>query len=310
MTRRSWLLFVAMSVLWGLPYLLIRVAVRDLSPATVVAARTALGALLLLPLAVRRGGWRALGHHWVALLCFTGLEITGPWFLLVRAEQHLPSALTGLLVAATPLVAAVATRVVGGDVPLTRIRILGLLVGLAGVAALLGLDLGGADAGAAAEVGLVVLGYGTAPLVLNRYLHDVPPLAVIVSALTLTAVVYLPGALAAAPTEHPDPSALLSVGLLAAVCTALAFVVFFALIADAGPNRALVITFVNPAVAVVLGVTVLGEHLTAAMVLGFSLILAGAWTATRRPRPTGVLATSLARTDRAPSRADPEGPLA
>lgn len=290
MTRRGWLLFVAVSVLWGLPYLLIRVAVRDLSPATVVAARTALGALLLLPLAARRGGWRALSRHWVALLAFTGLEITGPWFLLARAEQHLPSALTGLLVAATPLVAAVTTRIVGGDAPLTRTRIVGLVIGLAGVAALLGLDLSGADAGAAGEVGLVVLGYGTAPLLLNRYLHDVPPLAVIVCALGITAVVYLAPALAAAPAEHPRPAALLSVVLLAAVCTALAFVVFFALVADAGPNRAVVITFVNPAVAVALGVTVLGEHLTAAMLLGFALILIGAWTATRRPRPTRVAA--------------------
>lgn len=285
MTRRGWLLFAAMSLLWGLPYLLIRVAVGDLTPATVVAARTGVGALLLLPLAVRRGGFRAVAAHWPAVAAFTGLEITGPWWLLAHAEQHLPSGLAGLLVAATPLVAAVATRIIGGDTPLTRTRIAGLVVGVAGVAALLGLDVTRADIPAAGAVGLVVTGYGTAPLILNRYLPAVPPLAVIVTALTSTAAVYLPAALVAVPTEHPHPAALVSVALLGAVCTALAFVVFFALIAAAGPNRALVITLVNPAVAVALGVTVLGEPLTPVTVCGFTLILTGAWTATRRPRP-------------------------
>lgn len=286
MTRRGWLLFAALSLLWGLPYLLIRVAVRDLTPATVVAVRTGVGALLLLPLAVRRGGFRAAAAHWPAVLAFTGLEITGPWWLLAHAEQDLPSGLAGLLVAATPLVAAVATRVIGGDTPLTRTRVAGLVIGLAGVAALLGLDVSRADVPAAGAVGLVVAGYGTAPLILNRYLHAVPPLAVIVTALGLTAAVYLPAAVTAAPTEDPQPAALVSVALLGAVCTALAFVVFFALIADAGPNRALVITLINPAVAVALGVTVLGEPLTPSTVCGFALILTGAWAATRRPRPS------------------------
>lgn len=284
MSRRGLLLFAALSVLWGVPYLLIRVAVRDVSPATVVVARTGLGALLLLPLAVRGGGFGAALRRWPALLAFTLLEVTGPWWLLARAEQRLPSALSGLLVAATPLVAAVTTRLVGGDQPLTRSRLVGLVVGFAGVVALLGLDLATTDLGAAGAVGLVVLGYGSAPLLLNRHLSDVPPLAVIVSALAFTAVVYLPAAVAAAPTERPGAAALVSLALLASLCTAVAFVAFFALIADAGPNRALVITFVNPAVAVVLGVAVLGERLTPAMVVGFVLILVGAVTATRRPQ--------------------------
>lgn len=286
MTRRGWVLFVSMCLLWGLPYLLIKVSVRELSPSVLVCSRTLLGALVLLPVAVGRGRLAALRRHWPALLAFTVLEIAAPWLLLARAELVLPSSLTGLLVAGVPLVAAVASRLGGGGDQLDRARLAGLAVGLAGVAALLGLDLGGGSMLPAGEVGLVVLGYGTAPIVVDRYLRDVPSLEVIAVALGLTGLAYLPFALQDLPARLPHARVLLSVVALALVCTVAAFLLFFALIVEVGPNRALVITFVNPAVAVALGITLLHEPFTAGTAVGFPLILAGCLLATRRPRVT------------------------
>ncbi|SDQ89604.1 DMT family transporter [Quadrisphaera sp. DSM 44207] len=287
MSRRGWALFAVMAVVWGTPYLLIRVAVTELEPVVLVAVRAGLAALLLAPLAVRPGALRAVLRSWRPVLAYTVLEVTGPWLLLSHAEEELPSALTGLLVAAVPLVAAVATRLVGGDDRLTAGRALGLGVGLAGVAVLLGLDVRGAQVGAAVEVGLVALGYGTAPLVVSRSLRDVPPLAVITASLVITAVVYAPFAAASLPARWPSGQVVTSVVLLTVVCTAAAFVVFFALIAEVGPNRALVITFLNPVVALALGIALLDERFTPGMAIGFPLVLLGCWLATRRPAAPG-----------------------
>lgn len=282
MSRRAWLLFAAMSVLWGIPYLLIKVSVRELSPATLVFLRTGIGAAVLLPYALARGRMSGLLEHWRALVAFTVLEIAGPWLLLSDAERHLSSSLSGLLVAAVPLVAAVASRLVGTDVLDAR-RVAGLLVGVAGVAVLLGLDLRG-DVRAAGEIGLVVLGYGTAPVLASRRLADLPGMGVTAAALTLTAVGYLPFALVGRPAALPSPDVLAATVVLALACTVVAFLVFFALIAEAGPNRALVITFVNPAVALLLGVLLLHEPFTLGTAVGFPLILAGCVLATRPSR--------------------------
>ncbi len=292
MTRRGWLLFAAMGVLWGLPYLFIRVAVRELAPATLVCARCLLGALLLTPFAVRRGTLAPLLRRWRPLLAFTVLEVTGPWLLLSDAERRLPSSLTGLLVAGVPLVAAVASRLTGAVDRLDAARLAGLGVGLLGVGALVGLDVHGGDLTAAGELGLVILGYGTAPLVISRSLGDVPSLQVIAAALGVTALVYAPVAATHLPTRVPPATVLVSIGLLAVLCTAAAFVLFFALIAEAGPNRALVITFVNPAVAVLLGVLLLGEPLTRGTLVGFPLVLLGCVLATRRGAPRGAVAAA------------------
>jgi len=283
-TRRGWVLFATMGVLWGLPYLLIRVSVRELSPPTLVFARTALGALLLAPFAVRRGALRPLLARWRPLLAFTVLEVAGPWLLLSDAEQRLRSGLAGLLVAAVPLVAAIASGITGDD-RLSAGRVVGLAVGVLGVAVLLGLDVRGGDLGAAGEIGLVVLGYGTAPLIVSRHLSAVPSLQVIAASLGLTALGYAPLAATHLPARVPSGQVVLSVILLAVLCTAAAFVLFFALIAEAGPNRALVITFVNPAVAVLLGLVLLGEPLTGGTAVGFPLVLLGCWLATRSASP-------------------------
>jgi drug/metabolite transporter (DMT)-like permease len=286
-TRRGWLLFAAMSLLWGIPYLLIKVAVDELSPPTLVFLRTAIGALVLLPYAAATGALSRVREHWKPILAFTVLELAGPWLLLADAERHLTSSISGLLVAAVPLVAAVISASLGEEDRLDRIRVIGLLVGLAGVAVLLGLDLRG-DPVAAAEIGVVVLGYGSAPIIASRRLGAVPGLGVTAAALSATALFYLPFAAFNVPSHLPSGKVIASVIVLALACTALAFLVFFALIGEVGPNRALVITFVNPAVAVLLGVLLLSEDVTLGTALGFPLILGGCVLATRRSTVAAV----------------------
>ncbi len=285
MSRRGWVLFAAMSVIWGVPYLLIKVAVEELSAPELVFLRCALAAAVLVPFATARGELRAPLRHWRPLLAFTLLEMTGPWLLLAYAEQTLSSGLTGLLVATVPIVSVVAGRVVGEDDRLDAARVGGLVVGMVGVGALLGLDVGGGELLAVGAVGLVVLGYGTAPLLVTRALSGVPGSGVSAWALVLTALVYLPFALPRLGAgDLPSTPVVGSVLALALLCTAAALVLFFALIREVGPNRALVITFVNPAVAVALGIAVLREPLTVGTLVGFPLVLLGCVLATRATR--------------------------
>jgi drug/metabolite transporter (DMT)-like permease len=289
MTRRGAALFILMSVVWGLPYLLIKVAVRDLSPAVVVEARTAIGALVLLPLALRQGQLRPLLRYWKPLVAYTVAELAVPWLLLSDAERRLPSSLTGLLVATVPLLAVVLAALAGHRDQVDRWGLLGLVVGLLGVGVLLGLDVGGRDLGAVGEVGLVAVGYAVGPLLAARYFASLSSLALAAVSVALVAVAYAPVALVRHPPEVPGARVIAAVVALGLICTALAFVAFFELIKEIGSTRATVITYVNPAVALVLGVVFLGESFTAGTGAGFALILAGSWlaTASRRsaPRP-------------------------
>jgi drug/metabolite transporter (DMT)-like permease len=273
-----------MCVIWGIPYLLIRVAVRELTPGTLVFCRTALGALLLLPIAARRSELRVLRPYWLPLLVFAAIEIGLPWLFLSSAEETLTSSLTALLIAAVPLVGAAVTMVTGDDERLDRRRLAGLLVGMAGVAAVVGLDVGQVTALALVEVALVIVGYATGPIILARYLRELPSLGVIAASLTLCALAYAPVAAVQWPSHTPAAKVISSVLGLAIVCTAIAFVLFFALIAEVGPVRATVITYVNPAVASLLGVVILNERFTAGMAVGFALVLAGSYLATLRTR--------------------------
>ncbi|HET7137079.1 MAG TPA: DMT family transporter [Gaiellaceae bacterium] len=286
MTRRGALLFAAMCVIWGVPYLMIRVAVRELAPVTLVFLRTALGAALLIPFAVWRGELRPLLRRAGPFVAYTLVEVVIPWVLLARAETKLTSSLTGLLVAAVPLVGAVVVGLTGTREQQGRRRWLGLLVGIGGVGALVGLDIGQVDAVAVAEIGCVAVCYAVGPIILARRLTDVPALGVVAGSLLLAAAVYAPFAAVRWPAAMPSAHVVESVVGLAVVCTALAFLIFFALIAEVGPVRATVITYVNPAVAAALGVTILSEQLSAGMLVGFALILVGCILATGRgPEP-------------------------
>lgn len=301
MSRRGWLLFAAMCLIWGVPYLLIRVAVRDLSPATVVFLRTGLGALLLAPVAIRRGGLAELVTRWRPLVVYSAIEVAIPWWFLTDAERHLSSALAGLLLAAVPLFAIV-IAVVGATETVDRWRVLGLVLGVGGVGALVGLQLGHIDVLAVGEVLLTALGYAIGPVILTRRLADLPAVNVVAASLALSSLAWAPAAAVSWPSTVSAKSAA-CVLALALVCTAVAFLVFFALIAEVGPSRATVITFVNPAVAISLGVAVLGERFTTGMAVGFPLVLAGSVLATRLspvraepPRSRGRRAARCRRT--------------
>jgi drug/metabolite transporter (DMT)-like permease len=291
-TRRGWVLFIAMGVLWGVPYALIKVAVRDFSPATLVFARTGIGALVLLPLAAVRGELRPLIPRWRPLLLYTVCELAIPWVLLSNAERRLPSSLSGLLVAAVPLVGAAIARLVGGHDPLGLRGLGGLVVGLVGVGVLVGFDVAGSEASSVVMVAVVVVGYALGPIILSRTLYDLPPLGVVAASLTLCAVGYAPFGLSDLPSAATPGRVWAAVVVLGVVCTAVAFVVFFRLIAEVGPVRATVITYVNPAVALVLGVAFLHERFGAATAAGFGLILIGSVMATKRRQ---VVPTGLAR---------------
>jgi drug/metabolite transporter (DMT)-like permease len=280
MTRRGVLLFAAMCVIWGVPYLMIRVAVRELAPVTLVFFRTGIAALMLTPVAAFRGELRPLLRRPLPLLAYTVVEVAVPWVLLSHAETKLTSSLTGLLIAAVPLVGALVVTLTGDRERLGGRRWIGLIVGIVGVTAIVGTNFGQVSALALVEIALVAIGYAVGPIILSRSLSDLPVLGVVSASLFLTTIVYAPFAASRWPSEMPGSHVVLSVIGLATICTALAFIVFFALIAEVGPTRATVITYVNPAVAAVLGVAVLGEHLTAGMIVGFALVLGGCVLAT------------------------------
>ncbi len=280
MTRRGWILFLVMSVIWGCPYLLIRIAVREVSPATLIFLRTAPAALILLPLALHRGALHGLLARWRWLLAFTVAELAIPWLFVSRAEVHLTSSVTGLLVASVPLTGAVLYRLLGYD-HFDRRRIMGLLVGFAGVALLVGVDVHGTEIGPVIEVLIPVVGYAIGPLIISRKLDDLPAIGVITVSLAIASVAYGPYALTHLPTSM-SVEVIASVAALALVCTALAFVLFFDLIVEVGPARSTVITYVNPAVAIVLGVVILGEPLTKGILFGFPWRLQGVVATLRR----------------------------
>jgi drug/metabolite transporter (DMT)-like permease len=284
MSRRGLTLFIALSVIWGTPYLFIRIAVEYVEPSVMVALRVALGALLLLPIAIARGQFRGIRPYlpWVGV--FALVEITGPFLMLGYAETVLASSTTALLIAAVPIVAAVLARALGLDARLGGIRLLGLAVGISGVAVLVGLDIPGDQWWAVGAAAITVVGYALGPIVISTKLAEAPPLAVISLALAANAVVYAPIAWVQRPTEPVPASAWWSIAVLGILATAIAFLIFFALVAEVGPSRMTVITFLNPAVAVLLGVLILSEPITWGLLLGFPLVLLGSYLATRPDR--------------------------
>lgn len=304
MTARGWFLFSLMGVLWGIPYLMIKVAVDGVSPSMVVFVRCALGAALLLPFAIRQGGLAAtVRAHWRPMLAFAVIEVIGPWWTLTDAERHLSSSTAGLLIAGVPIVGVVLARFFGDTERLGARRAVGLALGLAGVAVLTVPHLTGGDARSLAEVAITVVGYATAPLIMVRHLKQVPTLQLIAPVLLLAAVVYAPAAALTLPTTMPSTPVLVSLVGLGVICTALAFVAFLELIREVGPTRATVFTYVNPAVAVAAGALFLGEPLTASVLASFALILAGSFLATAPAGPRRG-ARPVAWSTRQTSRAD------
>jgi drug/metabolite transporter (DMT)-like permease len=281
-TRRGLLLFAAMSLLWGIPYLFIRIAVSEITPASLVFARTAIATLILLPIAFRRGEVRPVLARWAPLLAFAAVEIGLPWMMLATAEKRVSSSLTGLVIAGSPLVSTVIALGLRSRDRLGLTQVMGLMLGILGVGAIVGFNLQGANAIAFVELGIVVVCYAVGPAMLARTLNDLPSIGVMALALGACAVAYAPVAVFQRPSALPSPAVVLSVAVLAIACTALAMVLFSVLVAEIGPVRATVITYVNPAVAAVLGVLVLHEAFTLPMAAGLMLVLLGSVLATRR----------------------------
>ena len=306
MTRRGWALFVTVGVLWGLPYLLIRVSMREVTPAFLVFVRTAGGALLLAPFAVRRGALGPLLARWKALVALALVELAVPWFFLFNAEKKISSSLAGLLVAAVPIAGAIIARLTGTD-RLDGRRAAGLVLGVAGVGALVGFDVGGSTfcrpPPSCLSSSATPSGPGSWPGTSRTY----PVLSVITASLALCAVMYAPVAFIQRPQHALSANVLASMAGLTVVCTAVAFVAFFALIGEVGPMRSTVVTYVNPAVAVLLGVAVLGEPFGAATAVGFVLVLAGSFLATR-PLRAAPVAAPRARRHRRRLRQPPPAP--
>ncbi|WP_433359651.1 DMT family transporter [Actinoplanes sp. CA-142083] len=283
MNRRAWLLFLLVSVLWGIPYFLIKVAIDDLSPVFVVAGRGLIAALVLLPVAAARGTLGALRARLGTVSVLAVVHIIGPFLLITYGEVHITSSLTGLLIAVEPVVIAL---LLSRAEPLTRIRVIGLVLGFAGVAVLVGLDVSGDRLGllGAGMVLLAAVSYGVATIFVQRRAADIPAETLAGGTTAITAVVLAPFAIWTWPTEPVHANAWASLAALGVFCTAVALLAFYALVAEAGSNRAGLVTYVNPVVAVLLGVLLLNESLRWSTVAGFALVAAGCWLSTR-PTP-------------------------
>jgi drug/metabolite transporter (DMT)-like permease len=287
-TRRGLILFIILGLAWGLPYVFIKIADAQLSPEMIVFSRSAIAAVVLIPISIIRGELRAVLRHWRALLAYSLIEIVIPWFFLTTAEQRLPSSTAGLLLAAVPLASVGAAVVLRRSERFGATNWIGILVGMAGVATLVGFDVAGSDLIAVGQIAITVVGYATAPIIVAKWMSDVPGIGLAGLSLGITVVVYVPAvALTQSwPTRMPSAQVVVAVLVLALVCSAVAFVVFFSLIAEVGPARATAVTYVNPAVAIVAGAILLGEKVTVWTVVGFVLVIAGSWLVTRRTTGT------------------------
>ena len=291
MTRKGWLLFTAMSVFWGIPYLFIKLAVRELDPTVVVFARVGIAAAVLLPVAAYRRVLRQLRERWLAIAAIACVQIAGPFLLISYGEQHITSSLTSLLIAADPLLVVLfALRFDPGE-RVSGLRLVGLLIGMGGVVTLLGLDVGGDEQRVigAVLVLLAAAGYAAGALLIKRpTIAALPSLGVVTVECVTATIVLLPLAVTRFPSKIPDMEVIASLLVLGLICTALAYLIFFALVAEVGASRGTVITYVNPAVSIFLGVTLLGESLNAAIVVGFLLIIVGSWLSTGGTLPPAL----------------------
>ena len=297
MSARAWTLFAAVSVLWGIPYLFIKLAVEDLSPVMVAWGRIAVAFAVLLPYAIHKGALRGLGRHWKPLLIYSIVEIVLPWPLIGFGEQRVSSGLAAILIAAVPLVVALMALRVDPDERAEGARLVGLVVGFAGVVVLLGLDVAGrpGELLGAFAILLAAVGYAAGPMIIKHRLGTMDPVGPVTASMGISGVVLAVPAFASAPTSAPSTDTVLSVLVLGLLCSALAFLFFFALIHEVGPGRATVITYVNPVVAVTLGVLLLDESVGLSAVAGLLLILAGSWLSTGGRIPPGLMTRVTSR---------------
>lgn len=298
MSARAWAIFAAMSVLWGIPYLFIKLAVNGgLTPGTLAWGRVVLGALVLLAWAARAATLRTLRGHWRWLAAYAIVEISIPFPLIAVGEQHVASSLAAIIIAAVPLIVALLALRFDRSERVTGPRLAGLAAGLLGVVLLVGIDAAGrlSTLFGAGAILIAAVGYAAGPMILKRHLSDLDPRAAMGASLALAAVVLTPVAALDLPTRVPSATALSAIAVLGLACTAAGFVLMAVLVVAVGAGRALVITYINPVIAVALGVAVLGERPGAGAIAGLLLILAGSWLATDGRLPPGLLGGAARR---------------
>ncbi len=291
MSRRAWIAFAAVSLIWGIPYLLIRIAVRHgVSPAFLAWSRVTLAAIVLLGLAWRAGTLPAVRKKLRVLLAYAVAEVTIPFPAIAFGEQRVSSSLAAILISSVPLVGAVlAVRFDHSERP-TPIRAVGLALGFSGVIVLVGVDVAGStrELIGAGAILIAAVGYAIGPMLIKLRMSGLDPRATIGTSMALASVVLAPFAALSAPSAVPPVGAIACVVVLGLVCTAAAFVILMVLIREAGTGRAMVITYINPVIAVGLGVALLGEQPGAGAVAGLLLILAGSWLSTDGRLPPGL----------------------
>jgi drug/metabolite transporter (DMT)-like permease len=288
MDRRSWLMLLALAAIWGASYMFIKIAVRDLSPAMVAWSRIALAAIVLVGLAASQGVLGEMRGRAPMLALLAAVQIAGPFLLISAGEVEISSSLAGILVTSTPLFTALLAIWVDHEERSQGLRLGGVLLGVVGVAVLLGLDLGGSGnelLGALAVV-LAGLGYAIGALLVKHRFSDVAPIGVAAWVMVASTAWLTPAAVVTFPTSTPDLGPLASVLMLGVVGTGVAFAIFYRLLARVGPAKKWVLTYLAPGFAVVYGATLLGETITVATLVGLALILAGSWLAAEGRLPT------------------------
>lgn len=284
MTARGWLLLASVTTLWGGQFFLIKVVLSELTPASIVLLRTGIAAAVLAPLFLTQREGVSARAHWRALVALALTEAAVPWYFLAEAERHISSSVSALLIAGVPLVGALLAWLTPEEERLDVCRIAGLITGLAGVALVVGLDVPPGEIGALGAIAIVVLCFAAGPIVIVRYLRSLTVISLVTATVTMTALAYAPIGIAQLPASV-SPSVMLAIAALGIGSTALAFVLFFALVGQVGPIRANLTTYLNPAVALLLGVLILGERLTAGVAVGFVLIASGSYLASRSQAP-------------------------
>jgi len=282
-TWRGWVVFAALGIIWGLPYFFIKVAVQEVSPFALAFVRVLLAALILMPIAWRRGALRSLAQHKAPIVAFGLIEFAIPFSLISLGERWISSSVTGILIAMVPLSIALIQRFFGIREALGGWRIAGLVVGFVGVAALLGTGpISGVLGWAGVGCMLVsTLCYAVGPLIIQRHMHGLDSIGPLAASLGVASAILLIPAALEIPSSLPSANALASIAVLGILCTAVAMLLMFYLVRHAGASRASVITYINPVVATLLGVLVLDEHLGIGGFVAFALILLGSWLATR-----------------------------
>jgi drug/metabolite transporter (DMT)-like permease len=288
MSRRGWFLFILVGFLWGVPYLFIKVAVdpdNGFSPAAVVCLRTAIGAAILIPLSIRNGQLKAALRGIKYVAPYALLEMIGPWILIGTAEQKISSGLAGLLIASVPIWATIFASMRGDKTVWNHKRLMGIIIGFIGLIAVVGIESikGSSDPLSIGMVLVAAIGYSYAVMMVQGALPHVSGIAINALAMAITAIFYLPLTVIQWPTHEISTSAINAIIGLGVLSTGAAFVAFFTLSAIIGVARGSLVTYLNTAFAVVLGVIILDEPFTTGMALGLPLVLIGSYFASRKP---------------------------